>query len=536
MALLDYTSSSLAYAISLITSSVLIYASYLILLHPLRKFPGPPLARVTDWFAGVHAFKKDLHLEILRTHDKYGDHQPYSLGESSIAVQEVGSIHISSPTCMQQKLSSAEIYQNGRVSKSHTYGSAVRNNVDNVFTARDKRVHQAKRKMISPALTERAVKSFEPSLTEHITVYLKQILNASQASKPVNMSERARYLALDIVTQLSFGYALQAQTSDENHFVSNALAFGLWRGNVWHHLFFLSKFWVYSIWDRVFFESREKYSQLLDRMIRSRMARGTNGERDFYSFISELDPDPDNVRKGGLWWEAHFLVVAGSDTTATTIAATLFYLSRNPRCYQQLANEIRSTFTCTQDIKGGPQLASCHYLRACIDEALRLSPPVPGTLWRTQDPDDDQPLVIDGHVIPKGTIFGVSSYAIHHNEAYFPNSFAFKPERWLEGHTAGGKHTSDAFAAFSVGARSCAGKPMAYLELSLVIARMLWYFDFEPASGSLGEVGGGMAGGPTGRERLGEFQLEDIFTARHDGPYLAFHPRGELWKELESPS
>ncbi|CAJ2503754.1 Uu.00g111480.m01.CDS01 [Anthostomella pinea] len=521
MALQDYTSSGLAYAMSLITSSVLIYAGYLILLHPLRKFPGPPLARVTDWFAGLHAFKKDLHLEILRTHDKYGS--VVRFGPNRLLFNTVTAY--------------TEIYQNDRVSKSHTYGSAVRNNVDNVLTARDKSLHQTKRKMIAPALSERAVKSFEPSMTEHVTVFLKQILKASQVSEPVNVSERAKYIALDIVTQLSFGYALQAQTSDENRFVSKALAFGLYRNNVWHHLFFLSKFWVYSILDRVFFEYRERYSQLLDKMIKSRMARGTNDERDFYSFLAELDPDhAANVRKSGLWWEAHFLVIAGSDTSATTIAATLFYLSRNPQCYQQLANEIRSTFACTQDIKGGPRLAGCHYLRACIDEALRLAPPVPGTLWRTQDPDDDQPLVIDGHVVPKGTIFGVSSYAIHHNEAYFPDPFAFKPERWLEEHPAGAKHLSNAFAAFSVGARGCAGKAMAYLELRLVLARTLWYFGFEAASGSLGEVGGGRAGGPSGRERPGEFQVEDIFTARHDGPYLVFHPRGELWKELESPS
>ena len=47
-----------------------------------------------------------------------------------------------------------------------------------------------------------------------------------------------------------------------------------------------------------------------------------------------------------------------------------------------------------------------------------MSPPVPGTLWRQQASDDygDKPIVIDGHVIPRGTYVGVNTYALHHNE------------------------------------------------------------------------------------------------------------------------
>lgn len=212
-----------------------------------------------------------------------------------------------------------DIYQSDRVSKAYTYGNSVRNNVDNVFTARNKDVHRAKRKMIAPALSERAVKSFEPTVEDHITVYLKQILEASRTSRPVNMTERVKYLALDIVTKLSFGYPFDTQTKEENRFVSKALAFGLYRGNVWHHVYFLSRLWVYRVFDWVLFSAREKYSRLLEKMIRSRVAQGPNGERDFYSFISELGTDSDNVRKGELWWEAHFLVVAGESVNTNIV-------------------------------------------------------------------------------------------------------------------------------------------------------------------------------------------------------------------------
>lgn len=84
----------------------------------------------------------------------------------------------------------------------------------------------------------------------------------------------------------------------------------------------------------------------------------------------------------------------------------------------------------------------------------------------------------------------------------------------------------DTFVPFSLDPRSCAGKGMAYLETSLVIAKILWYFDFEAASVRLGEVGAGKHGMPGGRGRVDEYQLYDVFVSNHDGPYLVFHQRG----------
>lgn len=67
--------------------------------------------------------------------------------------------------------------------------------MDNVFTARDKKVHRSKRKMVDAALTERATRPFEPLLAEQVDVFLKQILECSK-SQPVNMSYRIKHPAL----------------------------------------------------------------------------------------------------------------------------------------------------------------------------------------------------------------------------------------------------------------------------------------------------------------------------------------------------
>ena len=181
------------------------------------------------------------------------------------------------------------------------------------------------------------------------------------------------------------------------------------------------------------------------------------------------------------------LLAEGGDTAATAICGTFFYLSRNPQCYEKLTQKIRSTFQNGREIKTRPQLAGCQYLRACIDESMRMSPPMSTTLWREQvsDVGTTKPLIVDGHVIPRGVLVGVNIYAIHHNEEYFPEPFTYKPERWIAGGSSEQANNA-AFAPFLTGPWSCAGKSMAYLETSLFIAKVLRYFDFKSAPGRLG--------------------------------------------------
>jgi cytochrome P450 len=224
--------------------------------------------------------------------------------------------------------------------------------------------------------------------------------------------------------------------------------------------------------------------------------------------------------------------ITGGGTTVTALSGVFYYLSRHPHVYKRLAEEIRSTFKSGDDIKGGPALSGCHYLRACIDETLRISPSVPGTLWRERSLGDEskEPFLIDGHPIPEGTIFGVNIYSLHHNEEYFPDPYTFKPERWLpEGSSDEQRRVmNSAFASFMIGARGCAGKSMAYLEIGATIAKTLFYFDFEQAPGKLGDLGSrSIPAHLTKGEKRDEFAVEDIFTANHDGPYLTFRPRLE---------
>jgi cytochrome P450 len=205
-------------------------------------------------------------------------------------------------------------------------------------------------------------------------------------------------------------------------------------------------------------------------------------------------------------------------------------LSRNPTVYARLAEEIRTTFEAGQDIGTGAKLSSCKYLRAVIDETLRIAPPLPSTLWRQISPKAGD-LIVEGQVIPSGTLVGINPFAMMRNEKYFDSPLEFRPERWLA-EDAAASDARKAFAPFALGDTSCLGKTLAYNETSVTLAKTLFYFDFEKAPGEAGKLGQGVAGDVKGRHREDEYQLYETLTADHEGPCLVFTARNVDRAEL----
>lgn len=136
-------------------------------------------------------------------------------------------------------------------------------------------------------------------------------------------------------------------------------------------------------------------------------------------------------------------------------------------------------------------------------------------------------MTIDGDHLPADTVVGVPMYAIHHNPAYFPDPFKFRPERWIESPDSPTEAIAlarRAFNPFSIGTRQCIGRNLAYLQLKLTLAHLLFKFDLREAKDEMGR-GGGRNGLGMGREREDEFQLWDALGFGRDGPMVEFKSR-----------
>lgn len=196
------------------------------------------------------------------------------------------------------------------------------------------------------------------------------------------------------------------------------------------------------------------------------------------------------------------------------MAAMLHYLSVTPKAYEQVIKEVRGKFDSVDEICSGAKLNSCTYLRACIDEALRICPPTGSALWREIL---DGGATVDGQYVPAGCDVGVGIYALHHNSEYYPEPSVFKPERWISAdqigdNTSASQRSRMAYQPFSAGPRGCIGKGLALVELTLTMAYMLYTLDLRT---------------PKAGHELSQpaFRVRDHISARKEGPTLQFRHR-----------
>ncbi|KAF2968911.1 hypothetical protein GQX73_g4658 [Xylaria multiplex] len=516
--------TSATYATAILLPLVLYLVVYNLAFDPLRHFRGPFLARFTDGYAGYHAARRRLHLQTLLDLQQYGP--VYRQGPRRLVFNTI--------TALQ------DIYLNPRVNKGRAYRYASLEGQENLLSTLDRQRHRQKRKVYGRLLSERALYAFEPTLRTETSVFLRQLLAAAETGATVNMTPVCERLLIDVSGLLAFGHALETQVKDDNRFLPRAIMGRMALGNVfvaWPTLSTIGLRKLVVWWNKAKFDA---FRALLMRIISTRVALPRDAKYDFYSIASteagkenERSPTPESTRE--LWSEATFLVPAGGMTIAGLLTAVLFYVSGQPAVYERLAFEIRQTFPDGQAIQRGPLLASCTYLRAVIDETLRLSAPIAAMLWREEEDmpsSTDEAFIVDGHVIPRGTMVVVNTYCVMHNPAYFSDPFAFQPERWLG--SANSEMLHRAFVPFSLGESVCLGKGLAYLETSLVVAKMLWYFDFKRAPGEDGMLGGGWPGSKDrARLRPNEFQLYDGIVSDHDGPNLVFTKRSAYWEELK---
>jgi cytochrome P450 len=177
---------------------------------------------------------------------------------------------------------------------------------------------------------------------------------------------------------------------------------------------------------------------------------------------------------------ASTLVIAGGETVSTFLGAVTYYLARNPTCYRKLQTEIRNRYVSYEEIDA-TTAQQLPYLQAVISEGLRIYPPGSQGFPRVS------PGAFIGDVwVPRGAEVYTSAWTLTHDERNFHDPFSFKPERWLDPANTDIKEASQ---PFSLGPRGCLGRNFAYMEMNLVLAKMLWKYDLQCVSKDLDWAG-----------------------------------------------
>ncbi len=198
-----------------------------------------------------------------------------------------------------------------------------------------------------------------------------------------------------------------------------------------------------SPWPR-FLRARETVdAQLLDEIARRRraLAGGAEGE----DVLSMLIAAGQHATDAELRDDLMTLLVAGHETTATTMAWALERLLRHPEALARARGDVA-------------------YLDAAVKETQRVRPVVTYAMRRLTEP-----MEVLGHTVPAGATLGMSVTLMHRRPDLYPEPHAFRPERWLDGRKA----DTYGWIPFGGGVRRCLGAAFATYEMRQVLGVVL---------------------------------------------------------------
>ncbi|KAL6156939.1 hypothetical protein ACJBU6_04517 [Exserohilum turcicum] len=338
--------------------------------------------------------------------------------------------------------------------------------------------HARQRRTVNHAFSDKALRAQE----ELVMRYIDQFMNAlaAQSGADVNVKNWLEYTAFDIVGDLAFGEPFGCLSNGAYHpwvgllfpFIKALSLFGAAR------LFKPFTPFLIALLPKEDIRARMQHIKLSAEKVHKRLAAGEQPHRsDFWTYILRHN-DEKGMCIEEMESNASLFITGGSETVATALCGILYLLAKNPASMQKLREEIFAAFETKQDINmlsvGGLKV-----LQATINEGMRIYPPVPAGLQRIVPKGG---AIIAGHAVTEGTIVNVSQQPAYHLASNFAQPDRFAPVRWLADASAEySQDKKDVFQPFSTGPRNCVGKNLAMAEMKLILARLVWQFDWELA-------------------------------------------------------
>jgi cytochrome P450 family 110 len=223
---------------------------------------------------------------------------------------------------------------------------------------------------------------------------------------------------------------------------------------------------TWSPWGK-YLQLRQQLDDIIYAEIRERKLQSDPYRTDILSLMMAIrDEAGEPMTDIELRDELMTLLVAGHETTASSLAFALYWIHSQPGIYEKLLAELDSLGE-TPDPNA---IFKLPYLNAVCSETLRFYPVAMLGLNRLVK----TPLEISGYKFETGTIVVPCIYLTHHQEDLYPDSQQFKPERFLER-----QYTPYEFLPFGGGNRRCIGMAFALFEMKLVLANVLsnWHLE-----------------------------------------------------------
>jgi cytochrome P450 len=285
---------------------------YRLVLHPLAKYPGPLLGRITDWYSVYHAWKGTRHLDFYRLHREYGDIVRY--GPNSISINTNTALH--------------RIYGfKANVQKANFYSVfPASKGAWSTHSAIDKGLHARKRRVLSQAFSDNAMRGLQPHILQVIRTFCNAVVDYpgnppeiekwhGSWSRPRNMANWANYMSYDVLGDICYGTSFDTLEREENRFAVKLVG----TSSQFHYLNAQMPVLKKLGLDRLLFPNlraeRQRFMAYSKSRLSERMKLGSDTDRRdfFYYLLKARDPETgQGFAMQELWGESNVLLIAGA--------------------------------------------------------------------------------------------------------------------------------------------------------------------------------------------------------------------------------
>ncbi|PSN63043.1 putative cytochrome P450 [Corynespora cassiicola Philippines] len=443
---------------------------YNIFLHPLRSYPGPWYAKATIFWSQYHLYKGDFTYLVHDLHQKYG---------SVVRVSPDELVYIDPEAWKDIYGHRNGIPENVKHPSRNTDPDMAH---PSIITA-GREQHSKLRRLLSHAFSEKSMRDQEPVIRSYIDLLIDRLqeIASSNSLEGTDIVRWYNFTTFDIIGHLAFAESFGCLENSEYHpwieFMFSMIKFSSMMAALIRINRRLADLAQNLIPKRTRKQRLDLYN-MTDELVRRRR-RNEPSYTDFMTHLLTAEKS-GKLEMLDVFSQAAILIIAGSETTATLLSGGTYHLLTNPRVYERVTSEIRSKFSSYEDITIS-NINELKYLLAFFDEALRMYPPAANNLPRLTPPEGT---MIAGRWVPGNTVVGIHQYASFHSTKNFADPEEFAPERFLEvGESRWKNDRRDALQPFSFGPRNCIGRNLAYAEMRLILATILWNFDLQLAPG-----------------------------------------------------
>lgn len=336
--------------------------------------------------------------------------------------------------------------------------------------------HKRERKLLMPPFHGRRMHLYSQVMCE--------IVDRSIDSWPTGASfpihPQMQEITLDIILRAVFGVAEGERLRQLRRWMVEALRMA---GR--------NPLLLVTAWSRL-----TRIRQEIDRLLYGEIARRKLASREDSSDVMTLlvaarDEEGRPMSDEEIRDEMVTMLVAGQETTATSLAWAIYALLQNPEAMAAARAEVAQVIGEGQRLPAPSpeQIAALEYLDAVIKETARLHPVVPIVVRRLE-----RETPIGDHMIQAGNIVAPCIYLTHRRPDLWPEPEKFNPERFV-----GRRIDPNTFFPFGGGTRHCLGAAFATYEMKVVLARLLSRLSLRSdGSQTVGVVRRGITFAPSG--------------------------------------